>query len=99
MLRIFASRLGRLLIGVWFIMLVTTWGGLNLVPVASKNPNHGGPTPTSSIAIVLVKSTHCLPHYSQQVTFNVSTTATTQANVKADLYQNGLRVDGAGTRF
>ena len=99
MLRIFASRLGRLLLGVWFIMLVTTWGGLNLVPVASKNPNHGGPTPTSSIAIVLVNSTDGLPHYSQQVTFNVSTTATTQPNVSVDCYQNGVLVYGAVAGF
>jgi len=42
MVRIFASRLGRLLLGIWVVMLVTSVTGLDLVPTASKNPSHGG---------------------------------------------------------
>jgi Big-like domain-containing protein len=41
MVRIFASRLGRMFLGIWVIMLITSVSGLNLVPTASKNPNPG----------------------------------------------------------
>src|SRR6266852_2953858 len=42
MIRVFASRAGRLLLGIWFMILVTSLSGVNLVPVASKNPGHHG---------------------------------------------------------
>ncbi len=42
MVRIFASRLGRLVLSIWVVILVTGVSGLNMVPAASKNPNHGG---------------------------------------------------------
>jgi hypothetical protein len=101
MIRLFASRAGRLLVGIWFVILVTSISGLNLVPVASHNPNHGGggSTGTSSLSLVLLNSTDGLPHWGQQVTFNVSTTATTQPNVSLDCYQNGTLVYGAVAGF
>ncbi len=96
MIRLFASRLGRLLLGAWFIILVTALSGTNLVPVASHNGPSSG---TSSLALVLVNSTDGLPHYGQQVTFKVSTTATTLPNVSLDCYQNGVLVYGAVAGF
>jgi hypothetical protein len=50
MVRIFASRLGRLLLGIWVAMLVTSVSGLSLVPVASKNTGHGSSTTSTSSA-------------------------------------------------
>ena len=92
MIRVFASRLGRLLFGVWFIILVTSWSGLNLMPVASKNPGHGGPAPASSLTTVLLNSTDGQPHYGQNVTFTVSTTVTDRPYVRLDCYQNQVFV-------
>jgi len=99
MIRLFASRVGRLLLGAWIVIVVTSFFGINLVPVASKNPGHGGPAPTASLTLVLVNSTDGLAHYGQQVTFNVSTNATTQPNVSVDCYQNGALVYGAVAGF
>ncbi len=95
MVRIFASRLGRLLLGVWVVMLVTSVSGLSLVPVAS----HHAPASTSSLSLVLLNSTDGLPHWGQSVTFTVSTTATTQPNVSMTCYQNGTLVFGAEAGF
>ena len=35
LIRLFASRAGRLLVGIWFVILVTSLSGSNLIPVAS----------------------------------------------------------------
>jgi Big-like domain-containing protein len=42
MVRLFAFRAGRLLLGIWLIIMVTSISGINLIPAASKNPAHGG---------------------------------------------------------
>src|SRR6266446_5753874 len=89
MVRIFASRLGRLLLGVWVVMLVTSVSGVNLIPAASK---HGGTTSTSSLNLVLLNSTDGSAHWGQTVTFSISTTATTEPNVSLHCYQNGALV-------
>jgi hypothetical protein len=46
----------------------------------------------SSLQLVLMNSTDGLPHYGQQVTFNVSTTATSTPSVRLNCYQNGAWV-------
>ena len=94
MIRLFALRSGRLFVGICFVILVTSLSGLNMVPVASHNPNHGGggTTNTSSLTVVLLNSTDGLPHYGQQVTFTVATTVTTRPYVKLDCYQNQVWV-------
>ena len=92
MVRIFASRLGRLLLGVWVVMLVTSVSGLNLIPAASKHTGHGGTTSTSSLNLVLLNSTDGSAHWGQSVTFTVSTTATTYPSVDLKCYQNGAVV-------
>jgi len=89
MVRIFASRLGRLLLGVWVVMLVTSVSGVNLIPAASK---HGGTTSTSSLNLVLLNSTDGSAHWGQSVTFTVSTTASSEPYVSLDCYQNGVLV-------
>ncbi len=90
MVRIFASRLGRLLLGVWVVMLVTTVSGVNLIPAASHNP--GGTTSTTTFGLVVLNSTDGLPHYGQDITFNVSTTATSYPSVSVGCAQNGTQV-------
>jgi hypothetical protein len=96
MIRVFASKAGRLLLGIWVIILATSVSGANLVPVAS---HHQSPAGTSTMSLVLLNSTDGSPHYGQSVTFTVSTTATTQPNVSMDCYQNGTLVFGAEAGF
>jgi hypothetical protein len=96
MIRVFASRAGRLLLGIWVIILATSVSGANLVPVAS---HHQSPAGTSTLTLVLLNSTDGTPHWGQSVTFNVSTTATTQPNVSMNCYQNGTLVFGAEAGF
>jgi hypothetical protein len=59
----------------------------------------GGGGGSGSFTLVLLNSTDGLPHWGQQVTFNVSTTATTQPNVSLACYQNGNLVFGAEAGF
>ena len=56
--------------------------------LASK-PGGGGTLGGGTIGLVLLNSADDLPHFGQQVTFNVSTTATTMPWVTLDCYQNG----------
>jgi hypothetical protein len=55
----------------------------------SKPRGSGG---TSSLSLVLLNSTDGVPHWGQQVTFKVSTTATAKPFVRLYCYQNGVRV-------
>ena len=52
----------------------------------------GGTTSTSSISLVVLNSPDGLPHQGGEVTFDVSTTATTQPYVNLMCYQNGVLV-------
>ncbi len=63
MIRLFASRAGRLLVGIWFVILVTSLSGINLVPVAStsKQPGHGGTASTTG-STTTSGSTSCIPN-------------------------------------
>ncbi len=94
MIRLFAFRAGRLFVGICFVILVTSLSGLNMIPVASHNPGHGngGTTNTSSLTLVLLNSTDGLAHWGQQVTFNVSTTATSTPTVDLKCDQGGVMV-------
>jgi hypothetical protein len=47
---------------------------------------------SGTISLVLLNSTDGLAHYGQQVTFNISTTATNQPYVHLQCYQNGAMV-------
>jgi hypothetical protein len=71
---------------------------LGVVPVAlaAKGGHHGGGGTTTggtgTISLVLLNSTDGLAHFGQKVTFNVSTTSTTQPWVTLKCYQNGTLV-------
>jgi hypothetical protein len=75
-----------------------------LAPVAFASKgggkgNPGGGGSGSSFTLVLLDSSDGLPHYGQQVTFDVSTTATTKPFVRVYCYQNGVRVYWASAGF
>jgi hypothetical protein len=75
---------------------------LALVPLAlaAKGGNHGSGGTTSSSGISLADpllhdaNGNGLPNWGDQVTFKVSTTATSRPFVALDCYQNGVRVYG-----
>jgi hypothetical protein len=76
---------------------------LAVVPVAlagkGKPGGGGGTTSSSSLSLVLLNSTDGLVHYGQQVTFNLSTTATSNPYVSVTCSQNGSLVYSASAGF
>ena len=92
-----ASLMRRIALSAAVTILV-----LALVPVAfgGRGGNGGGGKPggggttggTGTISLVLLNSTDGLAHFGQKVTFDVSTTATTQPWVTLKCYQNGTLV-------
>ena len=68
---------------------------------AAKRGGSGGGTTTgsSSLALVLLNSTDGLPHWGQQITFTVSTTATSEPHVSVSCSQNGALVYSASAGF
>jgi hypothetical protein len=75
---------------------------LAVVPTAfaGKGGGHSGNTGSSgSVSLVLLNSTDGVPHWNQQVTFNVSTSATTQPFVTLNCYQGGVWVYTASAGF
>lgn len=94
----FMWRFGRLVIWMSVLVAVVSLLGFStsgFVPVASKHP----PSSSSSLKLVLLNSTDGLPHYGQSVTFQVSTTATTQPNVSLQCFQGGTLVYSAESGF
>jgi len=87
-------------------LLIAALAALLAVPAAFAGKGGGGGKPggggttggSSTLTLVLLNSTDGLPHYGQQVTFNVSTTATTQPSVKLECFQGGklVRTGSAG---
>jgi hypothetical protein len=76
------------------------------VPIASagKPTTHGGgkgkpSRDTSSMSLVLVDSTDGVPHWNQQVRFDVSTTGTTEPHVEVRCQQAGSTVYVAQTGY
>ena len=63
---------------------------LVLAPAALAKGPGGGSSP--GLTLVLMNSTDGLAHYGQNVTFRISTTATTQPWVRLNCYQNGAWV-------
>ena len=70
--------------------------------LAARAGGGGGHKPrpsASSLSLVLLNSTDGLSHWGQDVTFTVSTTATTEPNVSLVCYQSGVLVYGAVAGF
>jgi hypothetical protein len=66
---------------------------------AGAHKGGGGGTSGGSISLVLVNSTDGLAHWNGEVTFNISTTATTEPWVELVCYQNGTSVYRAWDGF
>ena len=88
------------------VVLVLVMAAVSVTPaLAAKrgggSGGNGGGTTTgsSSLALVLLNSTDGLPHWGQQITFTVSTTATTEPHVSVTCKQNGAIVYSAATGF
>ena len=63
---------------------------LALVPAALAG--NGKPGSGTSLTLVVLNAPDGLPHYGKQVTFKVSTTATTEPHVSLKCYQSGVLV-------
>jgi hypothetical protein len=68
-------------------------------PAGAVAAKSGHTSSTSSLSLVLLNSTDGLPHWGQNVTFTVSTTATDYPYVSLDCSQNGALVYGAMAGF
>jgi len=79
------------------LALFLSLSALSVVAEAGK----GGPhlSAGSGFALVLVNSTDGLPHWGQQVTFTVSTTATTEPHVSLQCSQAGTLVYSTQTGY
>ncbi len=82
-----------LIVLVMATILATVTTGAAVAGKGGRGHSGGG-----SISLVLLNSTDALPHYGQQVTFNVSTT-TTKPWVGLDCSQNGTWVYGSWAGF
>jgi len=68
--------------------------------MAAKGSVGGGKRPPlSTLTVVLMDSTDALPHWAQQVSFNVSTTVTTEPHVNVTCSQSGVVVYGTTTGY
>ena len=88
------------------ILLTVALGALclALVPAAfaGKGGGTGGNKPgggTGGLSLVLLNSMDGLPHWGQQITFNVTTTATSAPNVSVTCSKSGAVVYGAVSGF
>jgi hypothetical protein len=83
---------------LFVVLVVTVAAALTAGAAFAKGPG-GGRTGSSSLSLVLLNSTDGVPHYGQQVTFNVSTTATDQPFVRLNCYQGATEVYWASAGF
>jgi hypothetical protein len=89
----------RFRIDLLALLMVVCTGVLSATPTLAAGTSKGAASGTSSLTLVLLDSTDGLAHWGQNVTFNVSTTATTEPYVSVDCYQNGTLVYGAMAGF
>jgi len=67
-------------------------GALVLALVPAAFAGNGKPADGTSLTLVALNAPDGLPHYGKQVTFKVSTTATTEPHVSLKCYQSGVLV-------
>jgi hypothetical protein len=78
------------------LALFALQGGQTL---AAKHGGGGHTTASGTFGLVLLDSTDGSAHWGQRVTFNVSTTATTEPHVSLKCSQNGVLVYAAQTGY
>lgn len=86
---------------VLFMLAATLIAVLSAAPASAAGRGHGGggTTTGSSLTLVLVNSSDGVPHWGQQITFSVSTTATSEPRVAVRCSQNGVLVYSAETGY
>ncbi len=94
----YGSALRRGIVGLLATSVLFSVSVLGAAAVTAGGGGHPQST-NSSLSLVLLNSADGLAHWGQQVTFNVSTTATTEPNVSLNCYQTGVLVYGAVAGF
>src|SRR2546428_11160291 len=69
------------------------------LPAAAKGGRHNASTTDSNFALVVLDSTDGVAHWGHQVTFPVSTTATTEPHVSLKCSQSGVLVYATQTGY
>jgi hypothetical protein len=79
-----------------------TAAAVAIVAPQAASANHGGQHPaggTSSLKLVILTGADQVPNWGEQITFEVSTTATAYPHVDVTCAQNGAIVYGATTGY
>ena len=78
-----------------------TAAAVAIVAPQAASANHGGHSTggTSSLKLVVLTGADQVPNWGEQITFDVSTTATAYPNVDLTCVQNGTTVYGATTGY
>jgi hypothetical protein len=92
----FSKTLASVLALFFIAMLVLVSAS---APAAGKNPRANNNATAGSLRLVVLNSPDGLAHWGGQVTFNVSTTATTEPHVSLKCSQGGVVVYGTQTGF
>jgi hypothetical protein len=81
------------------LLMALALAAVSVTPTFAAKPTGG--TSSSSLSLVVLYSPYNdgLPHWDGQVTFNISTTATTHPYVDLNCYQSGTLVYGAMAGF
>jgi len=82
-----------------FFMAILVLISASLPAAAAKGGRHNSAATSSGFTLVVLNSTDGLAHWGGQVTFAVSTTATTEPHVSLQCSQNGVLVYSAQTGF
>jgi len=80
-----------------FSFAILILGGAEVL--AAKGGGHKPAPGTGTLSLVVLNSTDGVPHWGQQVTFKVSTTATTEPHVSLRCSQNGVVVYSAQSGY
>jgi len=82
-----------------FSLALLAFGSSDALAARGGGGKKPAPSATGSLSLVVLNSTDGLPHWGQQVTFNVSTTATTEPHVNLTCSQNGVVVYSAQSGY
>jgi len=84
------------------VLLTTAVAAAVAVGVSAPSANARGPQPSgtaSTLELVVLSGPDALPNWGEQITFKVSTTATTEPHVDLNCSQGGTNVASATTGY
>ncbi|MDQ1604148.1 MAG: hypothetical protein QOE01_1993 [Actinomycetota bacterium] len=90
-----SRRRTALAVGTLFVAVITALGASSPAMAAKGSGGGGGkpaPSGSSTLSLVLLDSTDGVAHFGQQVTFDASSSATTEPHVSLKCSQNGVVV-------